>query len=126
MPTRRTGVIIAVIVACLIVLGRASHFLVDWAWFSTVGFVGVFWTIFTTKAVLFVAVYAVSALLLWVNGTLALRFVWRTRLWFPASFQPGVPAIRALSGPPAGLFGSGLRCCRGAYLSWPSPWSSDC
>jgi uncharacterized membrane protein (UPF0182 family) len=107
MPTRRTGVIIAVIVACLIVLGRASHFLVDWAWFSTVGFVGVFWTIFTTKAVLFVAVYAVSALLLWVNGTLALRFVWRTRLWFPASFQPGVPAIRALSGPPAGLFGSG-------------------
>ena len=65
MPWKGIGVVIAVIVASLIVLGRASGFLVDWAWFSTIGYVGVFWTVFATKAVLFTAVFAVSTLLLW-------------------------------------------------------------
>jgi len=80
MPWKGIGVAIAIIVASLIVLGRASGFLVDWAWFSTIGYVGVFWTVFATKAVLFTAVFAVSTLLLWVNGTLALRFASQRRL----------------------------------------------
>jgi hypothetical protein len=33
MPWKGIGVVIAVIVASLIVLGRASGFVVDWAWF---------------------------------------------------------------------------------------------
>ena len=50
MTWARIGVTIAVIVASLVVLGRASDLVVDWAWFSTIGYVGVFWTIFGTKA----------------------------------------------------------------------------
>ena len=88
MPWKGIGVAIAVIVASLIVLGRASGFVVDWAWFSTIGYVGVFWTVFATKAVLFTAVFAVSTLLLWVNGTLAFRFASQRRLRLPAALDP--------------------------------------
>ena len=48
MPWKNIGVAIAVIVASLTVLGRASSVVVDWAWFSTIGHVGVFWTVFFT------------------------------------------------------------------------------
>jgi Na+/proline symporter len=74
MPWKGIGVTISVIVACLITLGRATSVVVDWAWFSTIGYIGVFWTAFATKVVLFVAMFVVSALLLWANGRLALRF----------------------------------------------------
>jgi uncharacterized protein len=68
------GVASAIIVAALIALGRAGVLAVDWAWFSTIGYVGVFWTVLATKAVLFTTVFATSTLLLWVNAALALRF----------------------------------------------------
>src|ERR1700737_517530 len=100
MPWGRIGVPIAVIVASLIVLGRASGFVVDWAWFSTIGYVGVFWTVFATRALLFIAVFAASALLLWVDGTLALRFASQRRLWLPAALDPGLATVRALPGRP--------------------------
>ena len=87
MPWKGIGAAIAIIVASLIVLGRASGFVVDWAWFPTIGYVGVFWTVFATKAVLFTAVFAVSALLLWVNGTRALRFASQRRLRLPAALD---------------------------------------
>src|ERR1700722_9394928 len=64
---------IVAIVAILIVLGLASDFLVDWVWFSSIGLFGVFWTIFKAKVLLFVAVFAVSVVLLGLNGALALR-----------------------------------------------------
>ena len=40
------GLIIAAIVVgiCLILLGLASDFLVDWLWFSSIGYLQVFWT----------------------------------------------------------------------------------
>ena len=105
MPWRGIGVAIAGIVASLIVLGAASGFVVDWAWFSTIGYVGVFWTVFATKAVLFIAVFAVSTLLLWVNGTLALRFASQRRIRLPAVLDPGFATVRALPGTPTELFG---------------------
>src|SRR5271169_2297822 len=74
MPRRGITVAVIVILACLIVLGLASSFLVDWAWFSAIGYLDVFWTILGGKAVLFFAVFTGSAVLLWVNGTLAYRF----------------------------------------------------
>ena len=46
-----------------------------------------FWTVFVTKAVLFTAVFAVSTLLLWVNGALALRFASQRRLRLPAALR---------------------------------------
>jgi uncharacterized membrane protein (UPF0182 family) len=103
----RIGGLVAVIVVGLIILGRGSSLLVDWAWFSSIGYVSVFWTVFLTKAVLFFAVWALSALLLWLNGAVALRFAQRQRLWFPLPVEPGVATIRALPGPRAGMFGYG-------------------
>jgi hypothetical protein len=104
MPWNGIGVAIAVIVASLKVLGRASSFVVDWAWFSTIGYVGVFWTVFATKAVLFTAVFAISTLLLWVNGALALRFASQRRPRLPATLDPGFPTTRAPPETPTELF----------------------
>jgi uncharacterized protein len=126
MPWKGIGVVIAVIVASLIVLGRASGFVVDWAWFSTIGYVGVFWTVFAAKAVLFMAVFAVSTLLLWVNGALALRFASQRRLRLPAALDPGFPTVRTPPETPTELFRLVSRCCRGVCSSWLSPSSSDC
>ena len=105
MRLRGIGLAIAIFVACLIALGRASNFVVDWAWFSSIGYVEVFWTVFATRAALFIAVFAVSSLLLWVNGTLAFRFASQQRLRLPAAFDAGFATFRALPGPPDALFG---------------------
>ena len=102
MLWRRFGVPIAAIVL-LFALGRITTVVVDWAWFSSIGYVGVFWTAFATKAALFVVVFAVSTLLLWANATLAYRFALRPRLWLPAAFEPHA-AVRALPWPMAGSY----------------------
>jgi uncharacterized membrane protein (UPF0182 family) len=75
----RIGIAVAVIVivASLIMLGFTGGFVVDWAWFSAIGYLNVFWTILGGKALLFCAVFVGSALLLWVNGSLAYRFARR-------------------------------------------------
>ena len=88
-----TGVVIA---ACLIALGLTSDVLVDLVWFSAVGYVDVFWTIFGTKAVVFFAVFVGSAVFLWVNGTLALRFAQRAGPWFPVPLDRGSANVRTL------------------------------
>src|SRR5271165_5775231 len=105
MPWRRIGVAIGVIIVALILLGRAGGLVVDWAWFSTIGYVGVFWTVFATEAVLFIAVFAVSTLLLWVNGTLALRFAAHRRSRLPASLDPDFATVRGLPGSRIELLG---------------------
>ena len=86
MPRRGIAVAVIVIVACFIVLGLTSDFLVDWAWFSAIGYLDVFGTILGGKAVLFFAVFAGSAILLWVNGSLASRFARRRGHVHPAGF----------------------------------------
>jgi uncharacterized membrane protein (UPF0182 family) len=107
MPWRRFGLPIAVIVALLVALGRISGVVVDWAWFSSIGYVGVFWTVFGTKAILFVVAFATASLFLWVNGALAFRFAWRPRLRLAMAFDPGFAAVPALPGPSPELFGLG-------------------
>ena len=101
MLSRRVGVAIAVIVACLVVLGRASGLVVDWAWFASIGYASVFWTVFSARLALFGIVFAISSLLLWVNASLALRFTWRRRLQLPAVFSPSLVTV---PGTPADLF----------------------
>ena len=108
MPWRRFAVPIAVIVL-LFALGRSASVVVDWAWFSSIGYVGVFWTAFVTKAVLFVVVFAVSTLLLWANAALAYRFAARPGLRLPAVFDPGVATFRTFPGPLAGSSDFSLR-----------------
>jgi uncharacterized membrane protein (UPF0182 family) len=94
MPWKGVGVAIAVFVVSLIALGRASSVVVDWAWFSSVGYVGVFWTAFATKAVLFTAIFTASALLLWMNGRLALRLAQPLQLRLTAAFGQGFATSR--------------------------------
>jgi uncharacterized membrane protein (UPF0182 family) len=102
MPWRRFGVPIAV-VALLFALARIASVVVDWAWFSSIGYVDVFWTAFVTKTVLFAAVFAVSTLLLWANAALAHRFAARPSLRLPAVFDPRIATFQAFPGPLAGL-----------------------
>jgi uncharacterized protein len=74
---RRRGVlIIAAIVLsiCLILLGLTGDFLVDWLWFSTIGYLDVFWTTIVAEGEVFFAVFVATAIILWVNGSLASRF----------------------------------------------------
>src|SRR6202046_1995059 len=104
MLLRRIGVLVAVIVL-LFALGRITSAVVDWAWFSSIGFVGFFWTVFATKAALFVVVFAVSTLLLWANTTLALRFTSRRLMRVPAAFDPSFATFQASPGPWAGSYG---------------------
>src|SRR5713226_9464518 len=70
------GFIIAAVVAgiCLILLWLASDFLVDWLWFSSIGYLQVFWTTIGAKAVVLFAVWTATAVILWLNGWLAARF----------------------------------------------------
>ena len=104
MSLRRIGVAIAVIVF-LFALARIMSVVVDWAWFSSIGYVSVFWTALATKAALFVVVFAVSTLLLWSNATLALRFASRPRLRLPAAFSPGFATFQASPGSWARTYG---------------------
>jgi uncharacterized protein len=94
MPWRLIGWAGAAIVFFLVALGRVGSLVVDWAWFSTVGYVEVFWTVFATKAMIFAATFAVSVLLLWVNAALALRFASPRRTRLPRVFDQvfAVPA----------------------------------
>ncbi len=82
MPWRSMAVFVAS-VSCLIALGFASDILVDWLWFSAVGYPDVFWTILGAKVALFLAVFAASAILLWLNGSLAYRFAERQGHFLP-------------------------------------------
>jgi uncharacterized membrane protein (UPF0182 family) len=87
MPWKLLGLAFTVIVIVLIALGRVSGLVVDWAWFSSIGYVRVFWTVFAAKAAVFLAVFAVSSLVLWVNGMLALRFAEPRRGRLPRAFE---------------------------------------
>src|SRR6516165_4735172 len=64
-PRRRApwrGAVMVLIIAgivlsiCLILLGLTGDFLVDWLWFSTIGYLGVFWTTIAAEAEVFSAV----------------------------------------------------------------------
>jgi len=50
------GVVVVLMIAaivlsiCLILLGLTGDFLVDWLWFSTIGYLGVFWTTIAAEA----------------------------------------------------------------------------
>src|SRR6201995_1859947 len=68
-------IIAAVVVGIfLILLGLASDFLVDWLWFSSIGYLPVFLTSIGAKALVFFTVWTATAVILWLNGLLAVRF----------------------------------------------------
>jgi uncharacterized membrane protein (UPF0182 family) len=72
---------------CLILLGLMGDFLVDWLWFSTIGYLSVFWTTIAAEAEVFSAVFVATAIILWMNGLVASRLAqspWSQR---PADFE---------------------------------------
>lgn len=100
-PRRRAvvGFLIAAIIAGigLILLGVVGDFLVDWMWFSSIGYPQVFWTTIGAKAGLFFVVFAATAIVLWANAALALKQA-RRRSRLPAGFDPTLSA--AVTAPP--------------------------
>src|SRR5262245_27055317 len=87
----RGAVVVLIIAAivlsiCLILLGLTGDFLVDWLWFSTIGYLDVLWTTIVAEAVVFFAVFVATAAILWVNGLLATRFA-RSETQCPADFE---------------------------------------
>lgn len=93
------GFIIAAIAVgiFLILLGLAGDFLVDWMWFSAIGYLHVFWTMIGTKGGVFLAVFAATAAIVWVNARLALDFTRRRRS--PARFDWKLAATATPSDP---------------------------
>ncbi|MEW9585695.1 UPF0182 family protein [Paraburkholderia sp. DGU8] len=71
---RRAAVIVGIVILGLIVIGRAARVLVDWLWFSSLGYTGVFWTILDARLLLFAAIFASSAVTIAASGLLAHRF----------------------------------------------------
>src|ERR1700751_1473920 len=76
-PRRRVvaGFLLASIIpgGGLILLGLLGDLLIDWMWFSSIGYSQVFWTTIAAKAAVFFAVFAATAIVLWVNARLALK-----------------------------------------------------
>ncbi len=71
---------------CLILLWLTSDFLVDWLWFSAIGYPQVFWTTIGAKAVVLFAVWTATAVVLWLNGWLAVHFARRQPTQSVAAF----------------------------------------
>ena len=71
--------IIAAIVAviCWLMLRVAGDVLVDWLWFSSVGYSQIFWRALTAEAAIFVAAFTTTGAFLWLNGWLARRLARR-------------------------------------------------
>jgi uncharacterized membrane protein (UPF0182 family) len=67
-------IVIAILVTCLILLELIASFLIDWLWFSAVGYLDVFWIRIVTEAEIFIVVFIATSIILWANGSLALRF----------------------------------------------------
>jgi uncharacterized membrane protein (UPF0182 family) len=83
-PRRNAAVrlIVTAIIAavCLILLGLIGDFLVDWMWFSAIGYSQVFWTTIAAKAAVFFVVFAATAVIAWTNARLALSLAIRRRV----------------------------------------------
>src|SRR3982075_2408783 len=97
---RRSSVVRLIIAAFaggifLILLGLATDFLVDWLWFSSIGYLPVFLTSIGAKAMVFFAILTATAVILWLNGWLAVRFARRQPIqaiaasaWNPTGTPP--------------------------------------
>ena len=80
------GIVFAVF---LVVLGLAGDLLVDWMWFSAIGYLQVFWTTIGAKVAVFLVVFAATAVMVWSNARLAVHFTRGRRVpagfWKPAT-----------------------------------------
>jgi hypothetical protein len=93
------GFLIAAIVLgiFLILLGLAGDFLVDWMWFSAIGYLQIFWMTIGAKAGVFIVVFMATAVIVWVNAWLALALIRRRGI--PAGFDWKLAATATPSDP---------------------------
>src|ERR1700738_3677363 len=73
-------IVLVFFAAGLILLGSTVDFIVDWLWFSAIGYLSVFWTVIVAKAEVFLAVFLATAIVLWINGAGALRWARASRI----------------------------------------------
>jgi len=68
--------LVAVIIfwICFVLLSSTAGILVDWLWFSEIGYFSIFRKIIVAEAEVFIAVFITTAIILLVNGSLAFRF----------------------------------------------------
>ncbi|MFM0342128.1 UPF0182 family membrane protein [Paraburkholderia fungorum] len=78
---KRTAVTVVVIVVGLIAVGRITGIVVDWLWFSSIGYAKVFWTVISARTLLFAAVFAASAGAISASGLLAHHYARRPGSW---------------------------------------------
>jgi len=84
-----------VLIILLWLVTVTAEVLVDWLWFSSVGYLQVFWITLAAEAAVFVGVFAATAIVVWLNGWLAWRLARR----------PSTPPATAFGGqPPADPF----------------------
>jgi uncharacterized membrane protein (UPF0182 family) len=85
MWRRTVAVAIIAIAAVVVAFGLLSNLLVDWLWFSSLGYLAVFRTIVVAKTVVFLFVLAASGLCFWASGAVALRYARRQSSWLCCS-----------------------------------------
>src|ERR1700752_3319220 len=79
-------IIAAIVLIVVLWLVRvAGEVLVDWLWFSSVGYLQVFWTSLAAQVAVFGGVCIATASVLWLNGWLARRLARR----------PSTPSVTA-------------------------------
>ncbi|MGH7055112.1 MAG: UPF0182 family protein [Stellaceae bacterium] len=96
---RRRTVAVAIIIAIAAVavaFGLLSNLLVDWLWFSSIGYFTVFRTIVVAKTAVFLFVFVVSGLCFWASGAVALRYARRRSSWHSLAFPQGAGGGEAL------------------------------
>src|SRR5262245_56676364 len=74
--TALRALLVAVIIfwICFVLLSPTAGFLVDWLWFSAIGYFSIFRTIIVAEAEVFIVVFITTVIILLVNGSLAFRF----------------------------------------------------
>ena len=80
-------IVVIFFLICLILLGLIGSFLVDWLWFSAIGYLNVFWTTIIAEAEVFITVFITTTIVLWANGLLASRFAQSGRTQRPVEFE---------------------------------------
>ncbi len=83
------GLMLAALVAAIgmVLLGFMGGFLVDWLWFSAIGYLEVFWIAVLAEAGVFSTAFVTTAIILWVNGSIASRLARSPWTQDPTDFE---------------------------------------
>jgi len=112
------------VVILLILLRLLDDFLVDWLWFSAVGYAAVFLMTIRAEAAVSFTVFAATAMVLWVNGWVALSFAQHRSAQFPVgpgyngNLTPLDPFNSIRGWPLWPLVLTGVACIVAALVGW--------